>query len=454
MSDQPRAQSRYQVRLTSRGQASSRRADPVQGSSQDARQTQERSLKDLQLAKVAEAGDELEELKSEYREYLLTFRVSTCQDRCSDPNCKAVHPDKHQLFRRRPVRAASGIWLYLPLRCMESECTDTDCNFAHSTTEVLFHPMLYKTKLCDQGPMQDGNCRRFGPHCPFIHIEKDGAGLPGLPYNRNALAQRPPMMPTLETQQAYKEEMRLHSDSYIELPKSRINIIPQPDTFSLRNNNQIFNRASYKVFPCSTPACKKDLRCLCFHLPEERRRAEDSQYSQQPCGYVYFEEGRGFGSPGKCPEGDLCQFAHTENEVYFHRLMYKKKPCLNYLERSSCPHPYCPFLHERNTNSLLPSPAPKAQSQPPTLDNSIITHIEKVQFNLQRLRVFIQAANTELNRVNQLAQCKLCEKEAAYAYWCGHVVCEDCVVLRPGNGLHECPHCGARSHSPVKLTRS
>lgn len=447
MSDPSRTQSRYQVRLSGRGQPPSRRADPALGSAQDTRKTQERSIKDLQLAKVAEASDEFEGLKSEYRDYLLTFRVSACQDHCGDSRCKALHTDKRQQPRRRPVRTASGIWLYLPLRCVEPGCTDTDCNFAHNTTEVLYHPMLYKTKLCDQGPLEDGLCRRFGPHCAFIHVEKDGTGLPGLPYNRNKQGQKPPMMLNLESQRAYKEEMRLHSDSYIELPKSRTNIIPQPDPFLLGNNNQVFNRASYKVLPCTTPACKKGMRCLCFHRPEERRRAEDFQYSQQPCGYVYLEEG--FESPGKCPEGDQCQFAHTENEVFFHRLMYKKKPCLNYLERSSCPHPYCPFLHERNTNSFLPPVHNAAKSQ--TLDNSISTHIEKVQSDLQRLRVFIQAANTELSRVNQLAQCKMCEKEAEYVYWCGHVFCEECTVLRPGN---HCPHCDIRSKSPVKLTRS
>lgn len=405
-------------------------------------------MKDLQLAKIAEAGDEFENLKSEYKLYLLTFRVSACQERCSDVNCKAFHPGQRQYPRRRPARAANGIWLYLPLRCIEPECADADCCFAHSTIEVLFHPMLYKTKLCDQGPLQEGVCTKFGPHCPFIHIEKDGAGLAGLPYNRNSPLQKPPLMPNIESQRAYKQEMRRYLDTYTELPKARTHVIAQSGSSPFPSS--CFNRASYKVFPCSTPACKKDARCLCYHTPEDRRRAEDQQYSQQPCGYVYLGEERGFEDTGRCPMGDKCKYAHTENEVYFHKLMYKQKPCLNYLKRSSCPHPYCPFLHDRNANSLLPVPSLQSQATDP----SVPSQIAKVQANLQRLRAFLQAANNELNRVNLLAQCKLCEKESVYVYWCGHVFCEGCAVPRGRNGAYECPHCGEQSRRPVKLIRS
>lgn len=369
------------------------------------------------------------------------YRVSACIERCSDVYCKAFHPNKREYPRRRPMRGGNGIWMYLPLRCIEAECREAECCFAHSTTEVLYHPMLYKTKMCDQGPLQDGVCTKFGPHCPFIHIEKDGAGLPGLPYNRNSPFQKPPLMPNLESQRAYKQETRTYLDTYTELPKSRTHIISHSASFPVQNS--CFNRATYKVFPCSTPACKRNVYCMGYHTLEERRRAEDQQYSQQPCGYVYFGEERGFEDIGKCPMGDKCTYSHTENEVYFHKRMYKQKPCLNYLQRSSCPHPYCPFLHDRNPNSLFPVPSLQSQAQ-----------ITKVLANIQRLRAVLQAANNELNRVNLIGKCTGCEKEGVYVYWCGHIVCEGCILPKGRNGVYECLHCGEQSSSTVRLVRS
>lgn len=68
-----------------------------------------------------------------------------------------------QLPRRLPVRLSDGRgYNYLPKRCANtinrtsadattaSECANGDsCEYAHSVEEIIYHPQVYKTRLCE-----------------------------------------------------------------------------------------------------------------------------------------------------------------------------------------------------------------------------------------------------------------------------------------------------------------
>lgn len=395
------------------------------------------SLSPLSAPPLPDAQDEYADLKSEYRDYLLTYRVLTCPDRCKDPVCKCYHPGQGQHQRRRPVRAPTGIWTYLPVSCLEPDCSDMDCPFSHSVTEYLFHPMVYKTKKCEQELTEQGICCKFGYHCPNIHIEKDGDGLPGFPYNLNVLSQNLPKLHDLESQKDYKSSIRTPLDTYIPSSQSRTNKIPPRD--SHKATPPQLTRETYKVSPCPDSKCRKGERCIGYHRAEERRRQDDHLYSHQPCKFVYLSAERGFDINRMCPNGDLCKFAHTGNEVFFHRLMYRTKPCLNYLERASCAHPFCPFLHERRSATPVQS-----------AENSCANRTTPTKSDIQRLRTFIQAASMELTRLNHLALCALCENESSYVYWCGHMFCSDCKSTSPSS-CQACPACASPSPSPIRL---
>eukprot|EP01054_Gregarina_sp_Poly1_P007118 Gregarina_sp_Poly_1__7117@NODE_389_length_8981_cov_43_318600_g318_i0_p5_GENE_NODE_389_length_8981_cov_43_318600_g318_i0NODE_389_length_8981_cov_43_318600_g318_i0_p5_ORF_typecomplete_len143_score1_08Nab2p_Zf1/PF18260_1/1_4e03Nab2p_Zf1/PF18260_1/0_012Nab2p_Zf1/PF18260_1/0_45Nab2p_Zf1/PF18260_1/3_2e02zfCCCH_3/PF15663_5/8_8zfCCCH_3/PF15663_5/0_063zfCCCH/PF00642_24/51zfCCCH/PF00642_24/0_028zfCCCH/PF00642_24/25zf_CCCH_4/PF18345_1/2_9e03zf_CCCH_4/PF18345_1/0_06zf_CCCH_4/PF18345_1/1_8e03Torus/PF16131_5/ len=104
---------------------------------------------------------------------LAIFRTQLCEAQCRgscpDPDrCSHSHCLTWQ--RRNPLRV-----FYSPTLCPDIEfirrnsrmalvrrCTrGRSCPYAHSKEEELYHPMVYKTKMCKVFP----HCKRH--HCPF-----------------------------------------------------------------------------------------------------------------------------------------------------------------------------------------------------------------------------------------------------------------------------------------------
>jgi len=89
---------------------------------------------------------------------------------------------------------------YYGVKCEKETCKDKDCRFAHNDMEVMYHPHIYKTKLC-QNLAKPGGCPKKN-YCSFAHGRhelrqpKFGPGatavasLPGLqaPFNSSLFA--------------------------------------------------------------------------------------------------------------------------------------------------------------------------------------------------------------------------------------------------------------------------
>lgn len=113
------------------------------------------------------------------REQLAEFRTHICEQH-KNGNC--VHPDRcpdshcQTWQRRNPYR-----FVYASVMCPNIEfvrkgnkmsligrCTrGRVCNYAHSKEEELYHPTMYKTKLCKAYP----RCSRY--FCPFAHAAEE-----------------------------------------------------------------------------------------------------------------------------------------------------------------------------------------------------------------------------------------------------------------------------------------
>jgi len=106
-------------------------------------------------------------------EYMYAFRTNPCTKmRCTNPSrCFDVHS---QVTRRRvPTQDEQGHFNYIPEPCPQwkqmKKCSiGESCHRAHGWLEVIFHPLLYKTKMC-RSYHRKGVCHEYGVYCAKAH---------------------------------------------------------------------------------------------------------------------------------------------------------------------------------------------------------------------------------------------------------------------------------------------
>jgi len=89
--------------------------------------------------------------------------------------------DSHSrdMSRRVPIqnRTKANLFNYIPQACPEykkqKKCgMGNKCYLAHGWLEIIFHPLLFKTKLCESS-LKNGMCRKYGMYCAKAHNKKE-----------------------------------------------------------------------------------------------------------------------------------------------------------------------------------------------------------------------------------------------------------------------------------------
>jgi len=105
------------------------------------------------------------------------YMYEFCTKRCTKKDCpKDVSCfDAHSkvMSHRVPRLLHSGLFNYIPEHCpwykKKNKCRFGDsCFRSHGWLEVIFHPLLYKTKLCES-IHENGMCRSYGIYCAKAH---------------------------------------------------------------------------------------------------------------------------------------------------------------------------------------------------------------------------------------------------------------------------------------------
>jgi len=116
--------------------------------------------------------------KAQIRDDLImyTFGTKLCSGRRQCRN-RSTCFDAHSItmMRRVPrqVHSNGGLFNYIPEPCQEfqrsKKCRLGDsCPQAHGWLEIIFHPLLYKTKLC-RAKRHNGICSDYGVYCAKAH---------------------------------------------------------------------------------------------------------------------------------------------------------------------------------------------------------------------------------------------------------------------------------------------
>lgn len=116
--------------------------------------------------------------KAQVRDDLIMykFRTKLCtrKRQCRNPsNCFDAHSKIMKRRVPRQVLSNRGLFNYIPEPCEEflrsKSCRLGDsCPQSHGWLEIIFHPLLYKTKLC-KSKRYNGVCSEYGVYCAKAH---------------------------------------------------------------------------------------------------------------------------------------------------------------------------------------------------------------------------------------------------------------------------------------------
>jgi len=107
--------------------------------------------------------------------YMYKFRTKLClvKGKCENPSTCF---DAHSILMKRRVPKwidVSGVFNYIPEPCPQWQRSKTcsmgkNCPLSHGWLEIIYHPLLYKTKLC-KSERQNGVCTKYGVYCAKAH---------------------------------------------------------------------------------------------------------------------------------------------------------------------------------------------------------------------------------------------------------------------------------------------
>lgn len=106
--------------------------------------------------------------------YMYEFRTNFCKKKRCRSKSKCFDAHSKNMKRRVPKLNADGLFNYIPEDCpqwknskKEKQCSWGDkCLRSHGFLEKIFHPLLYKTKIC-KSSHKNGICTEFGDYCAF-----------------------------------------------------------------------------------------------------------------------------------------------------------------------------------------------------------------------------------------------------------------------------------------------
>lgn len=349
-----------------------------------------------------ENSKEFDEESPQDMKYMFEYLTIKCSYHC-DSSCLFSHQDEP--LRRKPFRLRDGNWSYKPQQCLARVCEFRDkCLYAHNTSEVMYHPMLYKTTSCSY-KLVNSECIENGTHCPLAHgnVRKPSS------YSLN-LSSTITHESTLESQiEANKSNLENYSTYKFE-HKSHLKIYDKP----IKAEN--FSIETFKTRFCDKKFTHDERTCTFYHNALDKRRK--NIFSTEPCKNV-FDSGLGIFSDKVCENGDACKNAHTKIEVLYHEDNYKKSPCTsNPCELGEI----CPNIHQESNLSL--------EEQKKELNSLVEQH--------SLLSAMLQSSKEKILKLKKFV-CVGCEKPGSGLMHCGHIICSECT------SVPKCPVCNIAS---------
>lgn len=427
--------------------------------------------------------NENEALSASDIKYMTKFLIDICTVH-TDMNripkeCFKAHSKKEQ--RRLPlatVERGKHAYTYNPEKCMQivknRVCSDGErhCHYAHNQAEINYHPLVYKTELCESTRTKDGVC--FDMHCHGAHSESELREAREIPYV---------LLRQSKTQKLLKQSSNFEIRVY--------------KTQECKNKDQsrpgFMNRFNTRSSSKYRHACSNRIACDGYHDLKDRRRHPDKfEYTPEPCPEVFNKTMNQWGAPTNCSRGDACKQSHTLMEVMYHAEKYKTRVCERWAKPpSKCSWELrCAYKHGEDdvdleyfsepisliekkfkieekrrlskgkiTTNLNPNqnqtPFITSTNNPSSAAATTITTTTTTATNNNNtlsdevpipLPSYSSSSNIGINNSKECPGC-LRNRKRTHALRCGHVFCKQCIVVSGGDDdnerLRPCRTCGA-----------
>ncbi len=242
--------------------------------------------------------------QQEHGDFIMNnYKVHICQawleGKCSESKISCFNSHNKTPIRRRAVRLPIR-FNYVAKMCIK-KCKDREnCRFAHNMLEVMFHPSVFRTLMC-QHDYVNGVCVKNGRTCAFAH---------------------------------FPEQLRV---GIAESTPANLEYCP----------GELEMIEHYKVHPCEGFPFRCACNGFCYHTDTERRRKGVINYLPFPCQNIKPSKKQYWSSnpendsechsicPDDCREGAWnCLYCHTYVEMMYHPDNFRTKMCTS---------PFCIF---------------------------------------------------------------------------------------------------------------
>ena len=324
-------------------------------------------------------------------------------------NSYELYEDENADKRREITKNKDGIYNYLPIKSIrnikeEDQKLYQDLEiFAKTDNEIYFHPLFYKTLMCNSCENKDQD-ELINLYCPYSH--------------------------------KIQTDFRIIYDFKDKLICELMNDLSNSNLFSFRDYlfyiqmkikfNEI-DLLSFKVHKCQLDkSCPNDYHiCPYYHEnkrdnEQKRRPPELFKYCSEICDACY-DKRKGKYNVKKCPFGDFCNKIHSKNEYNYHKDNFRKQFECTRNPKGKCPYfKTCYGIHNENYSDDEEEESEEESIDDKKIENEISKDKEYCEIT-EKIDNSVEVSKNFICR-----KCNNLKAEVCFLVDCNHFICLNC----------------------------
>ena len=371
-----------------------------------------------------------------------SYKINKC-DKSNDTkeNPYYLYVDENVDMRRKISKNKDGIYNYLPITLTKNlKINEEDSKrfqqleiFAKNEYEVNYHPLFYKTIMCNSCIKNEDEDYLIKPLCPYSHdIQNEFRII--YDYKDKSICK---LMKVLSASDLFNFE------SYLKYIPLEMNVKEKKDLLQ-----------AFKVHKCQLDkSCPNDYHlCPFYHesKKEQKRRPPFLfRYSSEMCEYC-FNKVKNKYIVENCPYGDFCNCIHSKNEYNYHIEHFGQLfKCTRKSNNGKCPfRKTCYGIHKDNN---IENDEEEEESDDEIIDEE---KLEDKEINDKKEKI------EKIIKVSKIFRCRKCNymKNCICIFMdCEHFLCLSCLKKlkksfkklkrenekeKNENNKLKCPFCG------------
>ena len=332
-------------------------------------------------------------------------------------NSYYLYEDEIADKRREITKNKDGIYNYLPIMKdniinineEEKKRFENLSIFANNENEINFHPLFYKTLICNFCKNDEDKNYLIEPLCPYSHdIQKEFRII--YDYKDRSIC----------------ELMKALSNSNLFTFENYLKYIPKKLHFEKKD------LINFKVHKCLLDKdCPNDYHLCPFYHESKgdaaRRPPLLFRYSSEICEYCFDKNQKRY-IVENCPYGDFCNNIHNKNEYNYHEDHFRKKYKCTRNPKGKCPFiKTCYGMHNSDEENGDESEENNDEKEE---ENEEEKEINTDEENLEDEEIAEKKEKIEkIIKISKNFRCRMCNSlkpDICFFLDCNHFLCLSC----------------------------